>query len=514
MMSSEEDIRSRLRIFKYDEKACEAAIRGEKIPHALGLPLTRLCVVRGIRYNYGYGAELRGVLPQFTRALNARSIMSDHIPDMESEDDFPYCIWYPEVASEATYRELVRKYPGMAYQVDRACAVAGYLDLYKEIDVLPEVHIAEEARDCGNTAIFEHIMSQPVRYAVMDDYNRTISATPRAGACLNGDTAVRRSLAIKQKARIADDVDNSDLDDNGEPFYILELRGYQTNTFDITEDMSIDLYDSEHQAATPILLGLLSLPLPMDLPAVDKDLLILVAAYYGDIDRYARLRRPRPIEYEIDCCVRGAYHSTMFAIWWSKQPQDFLRIDRAVSARMIMNNVLHRMQAPSREYDDPYLIWYPSIAAEPTYRELYRLRPSMAPQILRACIAGGYTDLFTEILCQTEPDQAVVNHANSSGGPFKDLVEQRVAELNGHIKELPSHEQWHRYSTRNLQGVRNWLRSGGFHSMGADFNGLYEGVYVNAELLELFASMPEEWKDFPRGEGLSFDYKEWPLPTL
>jgi hypothetical protein len=97
---------------------------------------------------------------------------------------------------------------------------------------------------------------------------------------------------------------------------------------------------------------------------------------------------------EIDCCVRGIFHNTMFAVWWSKQQQQqqnpliHIRIDRAISARMIINNVLHRIQAPEKEHGDPCSIWYPSIAVEASYRELYRLRPSMAPQILRACIAG------------------------------------------------------------------------------------------------------------------------------
>lgn len=407
---SENDIRSRLRLFKYDKKACEAAIRGEKIPHALGLPLTHHCIIRGIRYNHGFSEELRGILPKFTRALNARSIMSDHIPVMEDQNEFPYCIWYPQVASEATYRGLVRRYPSMKYQVGRACAVAGYLDLYKELDILPEVHVAEEACDCGNTAVFEDIMSKPVRYAVMDGYTRTVSATPRPGACLNEDTAVCRFLAIKQEFSIAEDLDVTYIGEDEEPFHLFELPGFKDNTFNITEDMNIDVYGSEPPAATPLLLDLLTSPLPCDLLGVDKDLLILMAAYYGDIDRYVRLRRHEPLLYEIDCCIRGIYHNTMFALWWSKEQERPSRasrtsscIDQAVSARMIMNNVLHRMQAPSRQHDDPYMIWYPSIAAESTYRELFRLRPSMAPQILRVCVAVGYTDLFKEVLYQSEP---------------------------------------------------------------------------------------------------------------
>jgi hypothetical protein len=38
----------------------------------------------------------------------------------------------------------------MRYQVGRACAAAGYFDLYKELDLLPDVSIAEEAPG-GNT---------------------------------------------------------------------------------------------------------------------------------------------------------------------------------------------------------------------------------------------------------------------------------------------------------------------------------------------------------------------------
>jgi hypothetical protein len=56
--------------------------------------------------------------------------------------------------------------------------VGGYLSLFLELDLLPDVSIAEEAREAatgsgagseGSSAIFEHIMSQPVRYAVMND---------------------------------------------------------------------------------------------------------------------------------------------------------------------------------------------------------------------------------------------------------------------------------------------------------------------------------------------------------
>jgi hypothetical protein len=101
----------------------------------------------------------------------------------------------------------------MAYQVGRACAVAGYVDLYEKLDILPEVHIAEEAREAGNLAIYQDIMSKSVRYAVMNDYTRTISTNSRPGACLNGDTAVYSSLEKKQAFFDVDDFEFSDEDE-------------------------------------------------------------------------------------------------------------------------------------------------------------------------------------------------------------------------------------------------------------------------------------------------------------
>lgn len=92
-------------------------IRGEKIPHALGQPLHILCIIRGIHYHPGFGRELRGALPIFTRAMNARSIMSNIILDFDSPDEVPYCIWHPVTALEETYRELARRWPHMAYKV-------------------------------------------------------------------------------------------------------------------------------------------------------------------------------------------------------------------------------------------------------------------------------------------------------------------------------------------------------------------------------------------------------------
>ncbi|KAB5558629.1 hypothetical protein GE09DRAFT_1120101, partial [Coniochaeta sp. 2T2.1] len=130
------------------------AMRGIRLPPDIAsccLP----CVVYGIRHHEAFARsedveELCATSDHraFARARNARLIMSNEVPDMSASDDVkPYCIWYSEVASEDTYRRLVKTYPEMAYTVGRACAVAGYDNLYQELNILPEVSIAEEARD-------------------------------------------------------------------------------------------------------------------------------------------------------------------------------------------------------------------------------------------------------------------------------------------------------------------------------------------------------------------------------
>ncbi|THY25664.1 hypothetical protein D6D01_05008 [Aureobasidium pullulans] len=198
----------------------------------------------------------------------------------------------------------------------------------------------------------------------MNDYTRAIASTPRAGAYLNGDIAIYRSLEIKQELSEPwqDDPDDQD---NHSTWH----DGYDVNVSNITEDMSVDLEktSSPAKAIPSHVIELLTSPLPPDLLTMDKDLLILMAAYNGDIDRYARLRRPMFIKQEADCCVRGIFHNTMFAIYWARKEERIKKagksvpshIAKAISARFIINNVLHRMMsesgakaAPKRSFDD------------------------------------------------------------------------------------------------------------------------------------------------------------------
>lgn len=502
----------RLNIKEYSANDCLASIRGERLPHALGLSLTRLCVIRGIRYHYGFAQDLYRQRDEFTRALHARDIMSNMIPDMDLNrpEEFPYCIWHPNLAAEATYRDLSRRYPQMAYHVGRACAVAGYTDLYLELDILPEVHIAEEARDCGSVAIFDAIMANPVKYNVMDDYTRSVDIANPRPAFLNGDTAVRSSLEVKQKYR-KPKLDEDEDDDDG--FYMFSSDpGYHKTLFNITEDLGIDEHEIPKPKPMEDVTPLLYTPLPLDLPTMEKDLLILMAAFYGDVDRYARLRRPVMVEKEINCVVRGIYHNTMFAKWWSLQsfkPKD--RIQNAITARFIMNNDLSHVTSEVRLL--PYLIWYPNLASWTTYKELARLKPEMKPQILRACIIGDFEALFDELVNDVAPDAALVAEASASFNPhYLKTLEKRVSDLDITLSEsIPYWHGWKKYSRQdNIQNSSNILfRLAAPDQINTEFDFIYDGYRADASAIELNVSVADEWK--PNGDRfVELDYVDWP----
>jgi len=239
----------------------------------------------------------------FARARNAGLIMNDQLPDPEllhNKAWHPYCIHYPRLASEDTYRQLATTFPDLRYQVGRAYAAAGYSRLYDELDLLPDACIAEEAREnCqgpaaeGAQRIYERIMAAPARYNVMNDYDRIVQEDQsKPGACLNADTQVLAFLRIRCKME--------------ERFNT--RRVFPWRYFNITEDGGID---EEETDDTPYELkgseaALLDSPLPRDLPTAHKDLMILAAAYEGNLDRYARLRRPGfAVKYELHCLVHG-----------------------------------------------------------------------------------------------------------------------------------------------------------------------------------------------------------------
>lgn len=498
---TQQNLRSR----KYNYEECRSLIRGENIPFSLGLPITRRCAIRGIRYHPGFGKELRGLRPEFTRALNARSIMSDEIPDMKGWYEFPYCIWHPETAAEETYRKLAHRYPEMKYQVGRACAVAGYFELYEELELLPEVHIAEEARDNGHLAIFENITKAHVKYSIMNDYKRTMNIdNPTVVPYLNGDTAVRSSLERKQgfhglaedKRDIKQgwkyvDYDTVVMDDPG----YHQGQGHR-DYFDITEDLRVDIYTN--QIVTEDVTPYLYTPLLSDLPTVNKDLLILMAAYYGNIERYVRLRRPGiTLLSERNCVIRGIYHNTLFAKWWSLQPDPTISYKSSITARFIMNNDLSRISPDSNPASLPYCIWYPTLACKATYWKLVQLNPSMKPAAARACIVADYQ--FTYDRIDPDPDPFLLREARDSTNPhYLQDIERKVSQLDDTsiMEHDGSYEGWKTVTRKGMfektssylyENVTNYSAV-----MESGWGMPYDGVVADMSDVELFVCAPEE----------------------
>ncbi|KAK1762664.1 hypothetical protein QBC33DRAFT_551667 [Phialemonium atrogriseum] len=512
---------------KYTKDDCVAAMRGERAPSEQvdQLPdVMRCSVLRGIRHHHGFATELRTMScgPEHIRALNARAIMSNEIPDIDKPEHIPYCIWYPDVATEDTYRALVRRYPQMRYHVGRATAVAGYVDLYRELDLLPDLAIAEEARDnagnSGSREIFDLIVSQPARWRVMDDYARCVALeTPLlAKHGLNGDTAVRSLLGLRRRydgrSHNTSDIRGSHGEFRPDDSDHEELaRRY----FNITEDWSIDEFSSvrnascscgKHDRETPLpdnsdMLALLWNPLPTDLPAGDKDVLILMAAYYGDIDRYERLRRPMLVSQVEELCVRrGIYHNTMFAKWWSLQPDsDHYRYQCAINARAIMNNDLSRITDQTSEYDLPYQIWWPLRAHPETYIELARRKPSMKPAVARALIVADYQEAWDGF--DFEPHGELVVEAKASPNPhYLADLERRCTESGLDFERLEIVSQWSQREfaiNSYVDDTTTFLRSS---ISVADFDWLeqgpapYNSERVNMSEAELFAIVPDEMR--------------------
>ncbi|KAJ5375876.1 hypothetical protein N7517_007882 [Penicillium concentricum] len=393
-----------------DPDQCAAAIKGEDLPVDLSSFWHQRAVIRGIRDSLQFATSPAilelcsgddGQAHQFSRARNARLIMSDIIPNMQNLASQPYCIWYPDLASEEVYREVARRYPSMRYQVGRACAAAGYTDLYKELDLLPDVSIAEESREVDKDAeIYKIIMSAPQRHAIMEDFSRSVHLeTPRTPVFLNGDMKPRWTLGqrvLPGKNLPETTADDIDIEEDG-------FIGF--------EDVSLkDISGMEDYAELgPGQSDQLWMPLPPDLPNLEKRLQTQMAAWEGNVDRYSRLMHPRRLrtKLEYNCILRGIYHSTTFARWWAYQletnpgrailpgkllsqgnERECREIRTAINARMIMNNDISGIDDDSDCL--PWVIWGPVKPSANTLADLVRKCPSMGHQVAITCIISLY----------------------------------------------------------------------------------------------------------------------------
>ncbi|KAM0486389.1 hypothetical protein ACHAP7_002189 [Fusarium lateritium] len=349
-MPIEELTRLRGGIYPVKLDLLRAAIRGQSVPESFPLDLVIKCVVAGIRYHDGFAQELRSrsLNSSTERALNARDIMSNRILDMKQPDEIPYCFWHP--------------------------------------GLLPDVAISEEARDNlpGSKDIYDMVMKAPILYRAMDDYKLCLLENPEPLVFLNSDTCVQSTLDQRQPV-------------SHELF---------PPPFDITEDwcLGAEGIRSEARVMPHDTISLLHTSLPRHLPTVDKDILILMAAFTGNVDRYMRL-------------------------WCYQQPE--LAVLRSyIHARSIMNNDLAWLNEnqPIPESDLPRITWYPEIVDESTYEELAYLVPEMKQLEAQALIVCDAYNDFATLEPKATFDLWEEMHNRAYPGKFKDFFDEHMTE--------------------------------------------------------------------------------------
>ncbi|KAM0540442.1 hypothetical protein ACHAO7_011175 [Fusarium culmorum] len=352
--------------------------------------------------------------------------MSNEIPVRMEKEEQPYCIWHPDFATEDTYRALASKFPDMRYQVGRACAAAGYNSLYEELDLLPEVTITEEARESnteGGKLIYDEIMNFKHRYAIMDDCKRTIELEDfRIPAYLNGDTEVRWRLKFRQK---------------------VSSRSLQDLVPCIEEDMHLDIedhkLDEEHSTLSNEEAKLLYQPQPEDLPTVKTTLLLQMAAYDGNIERFSRLASggKKLSDLDLECVLRGILHHSMFARWWADQIKEYTVYAEAapyitwiqeaiVAQRIMVNDYTEFEKGWPLGVPKPYIIWWPLQPDAAFLIFLLERCPEFSMQIAAAAIVCDYGHVYHSV--NPEPSWDLWKVTMFSPNPFYREDQERRAK--------------------------------------------------------------------------------------
>ncbi|KAL5044245.1 hypothetical protein BDW71DRAFT_209457 [Aspergillus fruticulosus] len=111
-------------LYNYDQRI--AALEGRSIPDDLSSAAARCAVIRGLRCFYDFV-----VSPAMTDLCT-----------MSRFSEILYCLWNLDFVNKDTYRQTAHRYPSMHYQVCRAYAAAGYINVYQELDLFPDISIA------------------------------------------------------------------------------------------------------------------------------------------------------------------------------------------------------------------------------------------------------------------------------------------------------------------------------------------------------------------------------------
>lgn len=135
-----------------------------------------LCIIHGIYHSKEFALWCKDNLFEreysIPQAVSSRMIMDD---DLSFVHEDIYCIWYPKLASEETYRQLYRMNKSFAYQIARACAVGNYVELIKELNIKPEMSVLFEAYNCKSIEVYEYMHNKAlesgiITYQMQDEY--------------------------------------------------------------------------------------------------------------------------------------------------------------------------------------------------------------------------------------------------------------------------------------------------------------------------------------------------------
>jgi hypothetical protein len=167
-----------------------------------------------------------------------------------------------------------------------------------------------------------------------------------------------------------------------------------------------------------------------------------------------------------------------------------------------MNNDLSRITDEMSEEDLPYLIYYPAWASPTTLEELARRKPSMKPQVARACIVQDCQDSYDRI--KAEPDRYLVVEARASPNPYylSDLL-QRASELGIDLDfQDDDEEEWKMQSPEyrvEETTTHRPMHISWFHKDYSQelldrrdgMSGIYEGISADISAINLYVCASE-----------------------
>lgn len=159
------------------------------------------CLVHGIYFNLSFAYWCYEHILENEKiqvAVSAKLIMNN---DLRFVHPKIYCIWYPDLAEEETYSQLLVHKPELKYHVGIACSLAGYTKLFKQLDVLPDINMLSNAKILGHHDIFDHIRQKineegHVWNCMNDDYGYITTDVK----CLKDTPLITQSTTERYKA--------------------------------------------------------------------------------------------------------------------------------------------------------------------------------------------------------------------------------------------------------------------------------------------------------------------------